>query len=290
MMIESHAPASKHRAPSIAALRIGAKWLVGMTIVSTLSGCATRFESSDDGTGGAFAQKNLAFQNMALTPKNGGRLMLPEELRDGDIILTADNGITSTGIRLLTLAPVSHAALYLGDAQIGEAVGAGIRVRKVDDLLKDEAVIVAFRHPQLTPAQAARIREFAQNHVGESYNHVGVVLQAPFSLERRVCELPLVPEAVRDFCVRGVAAIQLGAGSNDRFFCSQFVLQAYRFAGLPITDADPRLISPVDILHMREGDVPSVKIKQSLLYVGHLKYKAADAVAATRMSSSRALQ
>jgi hypothetical protein len=100
------------------------------------------------------------------------------------------------------------------------------------------------------------------------------VLLAPFSLERRACELPLLPEAMRDFCLRGVATIQLGAASNDRFFCSQFVLEAYRVAGLPITDADPRWVSPADILHMREGDVPSMKIHQALTYVGHLKNEA----------------
>ena len=99
------------------------------------------------------------------------------------------------------------------------------------------------------------------------------MLQAPFAIERRVCELPLVPALVRDFCLRGVAAVQLGLGRNDPFFCSQFVLEAYRSAGLALTDADPRLINPGDLLHMhmRERDVPSVRIHRALQYVGHLK-------------------
>ena len=97
------------------------------------------------------------------------------------------------------------------------------------------------------------------------------MLQAPFALERRLCELPLVPSLVRDFCIRGIAAVQLGLGRNDQFFCSQYILEAYRSAGLPLTDADPRLINPGDLLHMREGDVPSIKIHQALQYVGHLK-------------------
>jgi hypothetical protein len=89
-----------------------------------------------------------------------------------------------------------------------------------------------------------------------------------------VCELPLVRTLVHDYCIRGFATIQLGAFSNDQFFCSQFVLEAYRQAGLPLTDAAPRWLSPRDILHMREGGVPSVKVRQSLAYVGHLKYTA----------------
>lgn len=76
---------------------------------------------------------------------------------------------------------------------------------------------------------------------------------------------------VRDFCIRGLAVVQLGALHNDRFFCSQFVLEAYRYAQLPLTSADPRLVNPADLLHMREGDVPSVRTEQALQYVGHLK-------------------
>ena len=77
---------------------------------------------------------------------------------------------------------------------------------------------------------------------------------------------------MRNACLQGIAAIQLGTYDNDGFFCSQLVLESYKQAGLPITDANPRWISPADILHMREGDVPSLKIHQPLSYVGHLKF------------------
>ncbi len=90
---------------------------------------------------------------------------------------------------------------------------------------------------------------------------------------------------VRDFCIRGIAAVQLGLGRNDQFFCSQFILEAYRSAGLPLTDADPRLINPGDLLHMREGDVPSIMIHKPLRYVGHLK-AAPQMVAAEQLERS----
>lgn len=240
-------------------------------LVIALAGCATRVDDAA-ATDRMAAHRQLSFQNPALDPRNGGQLVRVEALRAGDIILSATRGITSAGIRLLTLAPVSHAALYVGEQRVAEAVGQGILLRPLDEVLAEESVVVAFRHPGLADAQGQRIREFAQSKVGGGYNHVGVMLMAPFSLERRACELPLVPEGVRDFCIRGIATVQLGAGnSNDRFFCSQFVLEAYAQAGLPITDADPRWISPADILHMREGDVPSVRVHQALVYIGHLK-------------------
>ena len=240
--------------------------LVTACAVVFLVGCATALKPDADGGNPA-----LTFQNLALNPSNGGQLIGADNLQPGDIILTAENGLNSLGIRLVTLSPVSHAAVYLGNQLVAEAVGDGIRRRTVAALLAEEATVVALRHPRLTAGQATSIEAFTARHDGQKYNYFGVMLQAPFALERRVCELPLVPSLVRDFCIRGVAAVQLGLGSNDRFFCSQFILEAYRSAGLPLTDADPRLINPGDLLHMREGDVPSIQIHQALLYVGHLK-------------------
>lgn len=234
-----------------------------------LAGCATRVwnDSSD--------RPKLEAQNLGLNPGNGGLAVSAEALAPGDIILSSAQGLQSAGVRLMTLSPVSHASLYTGDGQIAEAVGEGIRRRSVERLLAEESTVVAFRHPAVQPQHVRHMQQFVQETVGQKYNFVGVMLHAPFSVERRLCELPLTPSLLRDFCVNGVGAIQLGLGPSDRFFCSQFVLEAYRRAGLPLTDADPRLLSPADLLHMREGDVPSVRSLQTLQYVGHLKFEAA---------------
>lgn len=249
--------------------RIAAWWRIHWLfagIAWMLAGCATQLEA-DRATG----VSKVAFQSLGLHPGNGGQLVPLDQLRPGDIILSSADAVPSLGIRLLTLSPVSHASLYMGEQHVAEAVGAGIRRRSLDELLAEESTVVAFRHPGLQAGHTALMQQFVQAQLGKKYNYAGVVLQAPFALERRVCELPLVPSQVRDFCIRGIAAIQLGVVHNDRFFCSQFVLEAYRSAGLPLTDADPRLISPADLLHMREDDVPSVRIHQALTYVGHLK-------------------
>lgn len=241
--------------------------LVGLALLLVLTACATRFSDPQ-----GHRAPGLQVQNrLLLTPANGGRRITAAELKAGDIILSSANALTSIGIRALTVAPVSHASLYLGGDQIAEAVGAGVRIRSTADFMAEESTIVAFRHPGLRPEHADAMRGFANQHNGKKYNLVGIVLQAPFTLQRQYCELPLVPSLVRDFCIRGLAAIQLGAARNDRFFCSQFVLEAYQQAKLPLTSADPRLVSPADLLHMREGDVPSVRTEQALQYVGHLK-------------------
>lgn len=243
-------------------------------VLALLAGCATRIEVDPDRGMPALQVQN----RLLLTPANGGLAITHEALRPGDIILSSTHGINSLGIRALTMAPVSHAALYLGGDEIAEAVGSGIRIRGTQAFMDGESVVVAFRHPGVTATSAEAMRAFAHTQVGKKYNTTGVVLQAPFTLQRQFCELPLTPGVLRDACIRGIAAIQLGAARNDRFFCSQFVLEAYRHARLPLTTADPLLVSPADLLHMREGDVPSIQIEQTLQYVGHLK---ADTAAIT---------
>jgi uncharacterized protein YycO len=246
--------------------------VVAALAAALAAGCATGVTEVPASGGDAAARKVVAMQSTALTPRNGGEIVGVDALRAGDILLSADPGVTSAGVRLVTLSPVSHAALYVGDGRIVEAVGSGVRLRTIPAVLDAEAVVVAFRDPRVTPGDGRTIADYALSQVGRRYDHLGVVLQVPFSIERRVCELPLIPTLVRDYCIRGFAIIQLGAYSNDQFFCSQFVLEAYRQAGLPLTDAAPRWLTPRDILHMREGDVPSVKVRQTLVYVGHLKY------------------
>ena len=159
-------------------------------------------------------------------------------------------------------------------------MGTGVRARPLAEVVDEEQMVVAFRVPGVDAAGAARLREWAMSQVGTRYNTVGVLLNAPFVLNRRLCELPLMPEAVSSYCMSGMAMVQLGASRNDQFFCSQFVLEAYRQAGLPITHADPRWVSPADLLHMREGDVPSIAATQPLRYVGHLKYNPPPLLAA----------
>ena len=239
---------------------------MGLVLIG-LSACAARWDAAP----GDSAPRLQVQNRLLLTPVNGGRRIGPEALRTGDLLLSSANELTSVGIRLLSVTPVSHAALYVGEGQVVEAVGSGVRVRSAADFVAEEATIVAFRHPALNDAQAQAVRDYALAQVGKKYNTLGVLLQAPFTLQRQTCELPVVPGLVRDFCIRGLAAIQLGAARNDRFFCSQLVLQAYQQAQLPLTTADPLLVSPADLLHMREGDVPSVRTEQALQYVGHLK-------------------
>ena len=243
--------------------------LLVLPFATLVAGCATRFS----GDGSPEQAPRLQVQNASLHPGNGGVSVGADALRPGDIVLSSAPGMSSLGIRMVTLSPVSHACLFIGQQEVAEAVTQGIQRRSIQRLLKEESTVVAFRHPGVRDEHVERMQAFVASTLGQQYNYMGVMLQAPFSVDRRLCELPLTPALMRDVCFQGVGAVHLGLGRNDRFFCSQFVLEAYRRAGLPLTDADPRLLNPADLMHMREGDVPSVRSHQALQYVGHLKWQ-----------------
>jgi hypothetical protein len=257
------------RAPA-PTLPLSRRRLLALAPLVLASGCATRLRGESDG-----GVLPIEFQNHSPTTRGGVLMVDAQQLQPGDIILSAANGINSVAIRMMTLSPVSHACLYVGDEQVAEAVGEGVRKRAVEALVEEEAMAVALRHPSMQSEHLQQMQAFVAETVGRKYNFLGVMLQAPFSVERRLCELPLVPSLVRNLCVQGIGAVQTGLGlvPNDRFFCSEFVLEAYRRAGLPLTTAAPRLLNPADLLHMREGDVSSVQSHQTLMYVGHLKYQ-----------------
>jgi cell wall-associated NlpC family hydrolase len=245
-------------------------------LVLFVAGCATQVADRPAVDAGASAEagRGVAFQRKSLALTDGGRLARLEDLQPGDILLFAAPGTASSGIQLLTTSPVSRAALYVGDGEVAQALAGGVRLLPVDMALGGEEVVAAFRHPVLDGADAARVGGHARDMVGKPYERVGVMMRAPFALQRRACELPGVPVLLRESCLSTLATLQLIHGGDDRFFCSLFVLEAYRAVGLPLTSARPDWAPPEDNMQMQAGDLASAPLEQPLLYVGHLKLAA----------------
>lgn len=218
----------------------------------------------------ALARQAYAFaEEIPLSPANGGQSIDASALRIGDILLSRASGVVSRAIRTVSDAPVSHASVYIGGGQVVEALANGVVLNQLEDSVGSNEVVVAFRYPNLTSEQELRIRDFVGQHLGTGYNYWGIVRQAPFSVDRRICER--LPDGMRQRCTSGMARIFLGRGDTDRFFCSQLVVAAYQHAGVPLTSADPRWVSPGDLARMREDAVPAFTITHPLQYVGHLK-------------------
>ena len=247
------------------------KWnkLAALCAAVWLSACATEWQKqhAEDGRG---VMRLQTVRNSTL-PESGMIKIGEQDLQAGDILFSSEASVQSLGIRLFSNAAVSHVFLYLGDGEIAEAVGAGVRIRRLGEALKESNLTAAFRRPDLTEENIAALRDFARQQNGRRYNFLGIVKQVPYSLARNACELPVTPRRIRRFCLNTMAAVMIPSFGNRRFFCSQFVIEAFNRAGKPLTSKLPEWLDPADILHMREGDVATFTPKARLNYVGHLQ-------------------
>jgi cell wall-associated NlpC family hydrolase len=149
----------------------------------------------------AFAPSE-ADRDRMITPGQYGQSIGLSALRPGDIILTSGNAAISEAIRTRTGAPVSHAALYVGDGQIVEMVGNGAQKVALSSALGEADYAAAYRVPGLTPAQEAQLVAFAEDVV------------------RRGVQF--------DFWA--IATFPHG-NTADQLYCSEMVLEAFRAAG-----------------------------------------------------------
>ncbi|MGA5656972.1 YaeF family permuted papain-like enzyme [Rahnella contaminans] len=239
-----------------------------------LPGCSTQTNISQQAALQPSASKTaLHMQRISTLESNDAVTIGAEQLRPGDILLSSTTGVTSLGIRLFSLSGVSHASVYLGNGEVAEAVGEGVQIVSLEQALSHSNSMVSLRHPGFSDEQLQRLRFFAQSKRGKKYNYKGIVIIAPYTLSRRVCDLPVFFGKGRSQCFDTLATVQIGdsADAQEKFFCSQFVIEAFNYAGNPITVSNALWISPADLLHMREGDISSFTPVQPLQYVGHLK-------------------
>jgi cell wall-associated NlpC family hydrolase len=195
-----------------------------------------------------------------LTPiRSGGLCIADSALQPADIIVSAGVGSVSTAIRLGTASDVSHAALYVGDGDVIEAIGPGVVERPLGKSLNEHSLAVAYRARGMTPSAAAMVVHTAEQWKGKKYDTLGAAgagARNPFVC---VVVLGIVP------C--GIAR----AGrfkSSDKFYCSQLVLEAYRRAGVSFITQDPDTSQPEDMVTAYSRD--------KLLYVGHLMSSAKE--------------
>lgn len=237
-----------------------------LTAVLLLSACATQMKQNEQ----QLDYLKWETQRTSTAPVEGIIDIQAKDLVAGDILLSSTKGLTSFGIRTVNFTSVSHAFLYIGNNQAAEAVGSGINVKSIGESMAENNLIAVYRHPLMTPEHAEQIRLFALSHEGEKYNFWGIAKQAPYSLTRKICEFPLIPREMRYACLNSLAYVQIGKKNSERFFCSQFVLEGFKQARLPLVDAPSDWFSPSDILRMREDDVSPIKTNVELKYMGHL--------------------
>jgi hypothetical protein len=181
-----------------------------------------------------------------LSPTQGGRSIGESLLLPADIIVSTTDAAVSRLIQFGTSSAVSHAGVYVGAGEVVEALGAGVIQQPLRLALGDDTVAVALRHPRITDSQQRAVVDFVRAQRGRRYDYAGVFVEALFG----------------SLGSPGLMPIYLGTDHDERFFCSELVLEAYERAGLP-------LVSPIE--GRTPGSLARLLGSSRLLYVGHLK-------------------
>jgi len=206
-----------------------------------------------------------AFSNdIPLSPKTGGQSIDTKALEVGDIILstTKDPEISGT-IRKITRSEISHAAVYVGNGNIIEAIESGVLERSLETAMADDSVTVAFRHQSITPAKAGKLRDFLVKKRKEKtkFDKFAVVRNLPIQIITSLCAM--VAPGLRGRCRNFAGRIFLGTETNNEFYCSELVFAAFEEAGLKLTNTAPQWTSSEDLVQLNYNG--------TLRYVGHLK-------------------
>jgi hypothetical protein len=195
-----------------------------------------------------------------LTPPGGGYSTSLSSLKVGDVIAsTTTKPIPSGAVRAITDSPISHVMVYVGNGRVVEAAEGNVLVRSVGEALHDASLAAVYRHPGLTPLEAAEIAQHATRMASgmeqdgtadgtRPYDYWGLALRA-WRDEPRQPELEQMSDSQFD----------------KALFCSELVARVFELAGIPLTG---ELATTTD---------PGELIRSPLLdYSGHLITSPAD--------------
>lgn len=99
-----------------------------------------------------------------------------------------------------------HAEIYLGNYIICDAMPNGVKIRTFDSSLKE---FDAYRYTgTITSEQYEKIEEFIQKSINSKYDFIQLLLQA----------------------------LNLDLGHPKKYICIELVIEAFRYAGVPVGD------------------------------------------------------
>ena len=183
-------------------------------------------------------------------------MITQRDLRPADILLSTSGATVSRVIRFGTGSRFSHAAVYVGDGEIIEAIGEGVVRQSLSRAMQDDTLVCAYRRIRMSDAQAQQVIRYASAQVGKPYDEAGAAgagVTSGRGLLLSVFAGWLVP-------ISGLAVVSaLGADAINRlnperrFFCSELVALAFKEASVPLgrgaASSTPADISSAHVLN-----------------------------------------
>jgi uncharacterized protein YycO len=159
------------------------------------------------------------------------KLISTKELRAGDVLLClpAKLGAVGKQIKNVTGSPYTHAAIYLGDNQVGDATATGVGFRPVLNLIRQYQHIAVMRNPDAWSRRNTQIlRSFILELHGQgtSYNYGGVVRFRRNKTQQQESQLCLLREYFSNPSDRKKVNL-----SDAPYFCSELIVACFLKTG-----------------------------------------------------------
>ncbi len=156
-------------------------------------------------------------------------------LKPADILLSTGDSTVSNVIRKGTGSRFSHAALYIGNGEVIEAIGSGVVKQSLKSAMNDDTLVVVFRHNTISPSQAATAITYARAQVGKKYDASGAASSASGSPAVILVGFIMGPIGNIVTASLGVAKVANTINSEGSFYCSELVAHAYAKANCPLS-------------------------------------------------------
>ncbi len=160
-----------------------------------------------------------------------------KDLRLADILLSTGDAAVSSVIRASTGSRFSHAALYVGNDEIIEAIGVGVVRQSVARAMRDDILVSVYRRIRMSDAQAQQVIRYVTAQVGKPYDEAGAAGAGITSV--RGFMIAVFAGSV--FPITGLATgYAVGADIINRinpegsFFCSELVALAFQRANVSL--------------------------------------------------------
>ena len=163
-----------------------------------------------------------------------------ESLRPGDIVLVRYPFLYFLGwcIQVIGRDMWAHAALYIGDGDVIEAKGSGVRKASISEVLKSDSMVSLkyriYRPNDISLGKIKKVIQYCEDRIGWGYDHNAVGFVAVFKLLERwglIQKNPLINPL----------------NEEDKEFCTELVAGAYAYAGYPLVDIASSLVRAGDI-------------------------------------------
>ena len=127
-----------------------------------------------------------------------GNTVQIEDLREGDVLLYRGTGLISRAIQLFDGSPLSHAALYLGGGEIGEAVAQGLVVQDHRTSFHGSEWVKAYRLVD-APDDMTPVLERARHYLeqGNRYGFEQLLILGMLCMSRKMEITPILRRLVR---------------------------------------------------------------------------------------------